>query len=484
MAKCVVHLKKIGGMGLGGVRNHMDRTGISRTNPDIDKERSSLNYSPGGFSDASHLEKRINERIKQLNLKKAVRRDAVRLVDIVITSSRAGMESMGEEGKKAFFKDAADFLARRYGRENIMYANVHVDESVDHMHIGFVPITRDGRLSAKSLLTRNSLKALQTDFWREVGQKHGLERGEPSITPKQHIETERHKAQEAEERATRAQTISDAHAADVELAMDHVRHVKKLQPQRVSPFLGIWGTPYYKVTPADYATLRTVAMGGAAALEQHMAMASAVRRAEKSATAALEGVKRAQSEQKAAEVRAAAKIRAAEELTGHVAQERDALRQAAAPYLDAPSAARPLADAALTWARRQFRAAWDTVTRYMARAVLRGEPPTAVAARYAQPMRELGMEEGDAMPRAAARAMQRQLRGHIPEDANQDTWITPPESVDYGAADASHDVLASVLSPAALHVMEENPQDGSASLGALRPLLRGTRTDDRSSYPR
>ena len=41
MAKCVVHLKKIGGMGLGGVRNHMNRTGNSRTNPDIDKERSS-----------------------------------------------------------------------------------------------------------------------------------------------------------------------------------------------------------------------------------------------------------------------------------------------------------------------------------------------------------------------------------------------------------------------------------------------------------
>ena len=117
MAKCVVHLKKIGGVGLGGVRNHMDRTGVSRTNPDIDKERSGVNYSPDGFSDAAHLEKRINARIKELNLKKAVRKDAVRLVDIVITSSREGMEAMGEDGKRAFFADAAAFLAQRFVRQ-------------------------------------------------------------------------------------------------------------------------------------------------------------------------------------------------------------------------------------------------------------------------------------------------------------------------------------------------------------------------------
>lgn len=453
MAKCVVHLKKISGVGLGGVRNHMDRTGVSRTNPDIDEARSSQNYSPDGFSDAAHLEKRINARIKQLTLKKAVRRDAVRLVDIVITSSREGMESMGEDGKRRFFKDAADFLARRFGATNVMYANVHRDEAVDHMHFGFVPITVDGRLAAKSLLTPASLRSLQTDFWRAVGQRYGLERAEPSVTPTQHIETERYKAREAEERAASAQEINDAHAADVELAMDHVQQVKKVQPRRVSPFLGIWGTPYYKVTPDEYAALHAVAMGGAASLEQHMAMASAVRRAEKKATAAhkakqvaLDRVAALQKTQRAIEARAT--------------QDMAALRATAAPYLDAPAVARPLVQRAITQVQRRFRETWATVLRYMARAVLRNEPPSAVAARYAQPMRELGMEEGDAMPRAAARTMRRQLRGHIPEDADQAVWITSPESVDYSAADASRDVMASVLSPAALRVMEENAQDG------------------------
>ena len=472
MAKCVVHLKKIGGMGLGGVRNHMNRTGNSRTNPDIDKERSGSNYSPAGFSDASHLERRINARIKELNLKKAVRKDAVRLVDIVVTSSRAGMEAMGEDGKRRFFADAAAFLARRFGETNVMYANVHRDEAVDHMHFGFVPITADGRLAAKRILTCTSLKSLQTDFWREVGKKYGLERGEPALTPKEHIETERHKAEhakneatqakkeatQAEERARAAQEISDEKEAAIERAANAQKRVEGVRAQRHSPFLG---NPYYKLTTADYDTLQQVAAGGAAAIEEHTAMASAVRRAEKRATAALESAKRAQSEQKAAEVRAAAKIRAAEECTEHVAQERDSLRQEAAPYLSAPVAARPLADYALTWARERFRAVWDTVTRYMARAgVLYGAKPKDVATRYAQPMRDLGMEDGPAVPRAAARALQRQLRGHAPRLQQGAGWVVPPDVVDYGAPDAPREVLAGVLSPAALRVLDEHPQDG------------------------
>ena len=45
------------------------------------------------------------------------------------------------------------------------------------MHFNFVPVTSDGRLSAKSLLTRQSLIDQQTAFYENVGKKYGLERG-------------------------------------------------------------------------------------------------------------------------------------------------------------------------------------------------------------------------------------------------------------------------------------------------------------------
>lgn len=465
MAKCVVHLKKIGGVGLGGVRNHMNRTGVSRTNPDIDEARSGANYSPSGFSDASHLEKRINERIKQLNLKKAVRRDAVRLVDIVITSSRDGMESMGEDGKKAFFADAAAFLARRFGRQNIMYANVHVDESVDHMHLGFVPVTRDGRLSAKSLLTRNSLKSLQTDFWREVGQKYGLERGEPALTPKEHIETERHKAEhakikatQAEEKATQAetraraaQTVNDEKAANVEQAANARTVLGGIRARHVSPFLG---DDYYRLEPGDYRKLREIAAKGADAIEEHIGMQCAVETAQRRERAAQErlkeGLKLAQKDKAAADARAA-----------RLAREKEALKQEAAPYLDAPVEGRAIAQRGLAWARDVFRATWDTVVRHMARAVVfRGEKPRDTATRYAAPMQELGIEQGKWLPEAAAKAFRRQASGRrAPAAPTGAGWKVHPDAVDYRAADAPREVLAATLSPAALRVIDESGVD-------------------------
>ena len=470
---CAVHGQKSQGQGLGGIRNHMMRTGESRTNPDIDAGRSPQNWDVDGMT-AAHLERRINERIRSLNLKNKPRRDAVRLVTVLVTASKEAMEAMGQENARAYLTDAARWLSERFGRENAMYAIVHEDESTPHLHFGFVPVTSDGKLAAKRILTPNSLRALQTEFARDVGARYGLNRGEEGNTKRKHIETARYKAEHArkaatqakkeatraEERARAAQEINDEKEAAIERAADAQKLVAGVRAQRHSPFLG---DPYYKLTTADYDTLQQVAAGGAAAIEEHTAMTSAVRRAEKRATAALEGVKHAQSEQKAAEVRAAAKIRAAEERTEHVAQERDSLRQEAAPYLNAPVAARPLAAYALTWAREQFRAVWDTVTRYMARAgVLYGAKPKDVAMRYAQPMQELGMEDGPAVPRAAARAMHRQLRGHNPKPQQGAGWVVPPDVVDYRAPDAPRETIEGVLSPAALRVLDENPQDGLA----------------------
>lgn len=482
-AKCAVHVQKIQGQGLGGVRNHMMRTGESRTNPDIDYDRSPQNWSVDGLT-AAHLERRINARIKSLNLKRAPRKDAVRLCTVLVTASKEAMDAMGATNARNYLSEAARWLRERFGSENTMYAIVHEDEQTPHLHFGFVPVTKDGRLSAKALLTQNSLRALQTEFAREVAAKYGLERGEEGNTKRKHIETARYKAEharkaairaekeatQAEERARAAQEINDEKEAAIEQAAGARQVVAGVRAQHRSPILG---EPYYKLSPTDYDALHAAAEGGAAAIEEHMAMGAAVRRAERQAQAARRGLQHAQSEQKAAEARAAAAVAAADERTEQVAHERDALRQQAAPYLDAPVAARPLADYALTWARDAFRATWDTITRYIARAgVLRGEKPKDVATRYGTVMQEVGMEVGSAVPRAAARALQRQMQGHDPRPQQGAGWVVPPDVVDYRAPDAPREILEGVLSPAALRVLDENPQDGALDWDMMTELER------------
>ena len=60
--------------GLGGIRRHMQERDRVKTNPNIDLMRSHLNYCIEGLT-PDNLNHRVNERIKQLNLKKKPRSD-------------------------------------------------------------------------------------------------------------------------------------------------------------------------------------------------------------------------------------------------------------------------------------------------------------------------------------------------------------------------------------------------------------------------
>ncbi len=65
-----------------------------------------------------------------------------------------------------------------------------MDEKTPHMHLSFVPITKDGRLSAKDILgNRKNLTKWQDDFWKFMVKKYpDLERGESaSETGRTHI---------------------------------------------------------------------------------------------------------------------------------------------------------------------------------------------------------------------------------------------------------------------------------------------------------
>ena len=87
---------------------------------------------------------------------------------------------------------AADFLIDRVGRENIVSAVVHMDEKTPHLHLTFVPLTKDNRLCAKEIIgNRASLTKWQDDFHAYMVEKYpDLERGESaSKTGRKHIPT-------------------------------------------------------------------------------------------------------------------------------------------------------------------------------------------------------------------------------------------------------------------------------------------------------
>ena len=82
------------------------------------------------------------------------------------------------------------FLKKELGEDRLISAVVHMDEKTPHMHVSFVPITQDGRLSAKLILgNRKTLTAWQDRYWKHMVSKYPeLERGESaSKTGREHI---------------------------------------------------------------------------------------------------------------------------------------------------------------------------------------------------------------------------------------------------------------------------------------------------------
>ena len=78
----------------------------------------------------------------------------------------------------------------RTRKETIISAVVHMDEKTPHMHLCFVPLTEDGRLSAKDIMgNKKKLTWWQDEFWKHMVKKFpDLERGESaSLTGRDHI---------------------------------------------------------------------------------------------------------------------------------------------------------------------------------------------------------------------------------------------------------------------------------------------------------
>ncbi len=196
--------------GIGGIRRHLQERERVKTNPNIDLSRSHLNYCIENLT-PDHLVSRVNSRIKQLNLKKHPRSDAVGLEDIIVSASSDFMLNIDIEQREQYFSDALHFFQNRYGKENVMYCQCHLDESNPHIHVGIVPITPDGRLSAKILFSPKTLEQLQTDFHLAVSSHYGLERGEHHS--KKYLPLQQFKATQAKTKV--AVFTDDLNTADI-----------------------------------------------------------------------------------------------------------------------------------------------------------------------------------------------------------------------------------------------------------------------------
>ena len=186
MAYAILRFAKHKGGASKALSAHHERTKDSyASNPDIDLSRTAQNFHL--VTPRWSYEQEIKHRIRTAGCR--VRKDSVKFVDTLVTVSPEFAKAHEAEMPE-YFRRAFDFLKERVGEENIFSAVVHMDETTPHMHLCFVPLTRDKRLSAKEILgNKKSMIRWQNDFYACMAERWPeLERGTPAVeTKRRHL---------------------------------------------------------------------------------------------------------------------------------------------------------------------------------------------------------------------------------------------------------------------------------------------------------
>ena len=178
---------------LEAVGKELDRRAHTYAN-DVDQSGRHVGYlCRAGDESPVPLEQAIERRMCELNTKRKIRDNQVRAMGFIVSTNEALPD---EETAKEFLDRSVQWFGARYGYENLLAAQIHLDEGTPHVHIWIAPVIHgeDGydRLCAKELFApdkrrknaegkwevtaQGTMSRLQEDFWEQVAKPYGYER--------------------------------------------------------------------------------------------------------------------------------------------------------------------------------------------------------------------------------------------------------------------------------------------------------------------
>ena len=167
--KAIMRCKKLSSM--GSVASSLQHCYRERETPNAVPERTPQNQH-GKAKTTDEAMGRLRELLPAKR-----RKDAVLAVEYVMTASPEWWEKASKAQQLEFFNQSHKWLASKYGKDNVFVATIHRDETSPHLSAFVVPLTKDGRLSAKEFIgNRTQMTADQTSF-AEAVRHLGLERG-------------------------------------------------------------------------------------------------------------------------------------------------------------------------------------------------------------------------------------------------------------------------------------------------------------------
>ena len=221
MSYVVANIDKFTQTSVKAIEKHVERTSDNFKNTDIDKSKTHLNYS---LKDCDNYNKKINEILdeKMTSGRKICttgKNASVVMCGCVISSDTDFFNTLNEKQQREYFEKSLEYMKSKV--DKIFKAEVHLDEKTPHLHLYFVPLTPDGRLSGKEVISRKFLKDLQNEL------------------PK-HLKNSGFKIERGAENSTRKHTDTSKYKRELNVKINEIEKVEKIEKQTC-----------YKITPRN-----------------------------------------------------------------------------------------------------------------------------------------------------------------------------------------------------------------------------------------
>lgn len=219
---CIMRTEKRKRTDLGGIQRENTRTATEYNNrvaPGMDIFNVTLKESNNWLQD-------IDNEIKAAGAK--TRSNSVLALDTIYTASPDFFQGKTNQQNDDFFKDCLQFHQEHFG--HIISAVVHYDETTPHLHVISVPLTKDGRLSARDVIgNKAKMSKTQDAFFEQVGRGYGLERGIhiDGQEKKEHISAQEHELREIRQQIAKEQEQLEAIEHNEEMARIRAQESKR-----------------------------------------------------------------------------------------------------------------------------------------------------------------------------------------------------------------------------------------------------------------
>lgn len=153
-----------------GKEREQEREGKIK-NERIDPTRTHLNYD--FVKSEVGLYERTKERRDELKREGSrVQKNSVVLYSNIITIPKEEADKMTDKEHEKYFKSCYEYFCDRYGKENVMSAKVHLDETTPHMHLHFMPVNKEnGKLQARTVMGPRALREIHDQLPRYLQER-------------------------------------------------------------------------------------------------------------------------------------------------------------------------------------------------------------------------------------------------------------------------------------------------------------------------